>query len=256
MSISLADLDLIRGVEERATNALPAQDTLLCDGWVIRAADHAPRRANSVHVFHRSTLPLDEKIDFCQAFYWVRGARSLFKITPLCEDGLIPALEARGYTYDPSGLVQTTGSLNAPDLPPHDGEIELLSRPTQDWIAEKGRLHEFSAAQTAANAILYARLLTPAAFVRLHRDGRTLAMALGVVERGWIGIYSVITDPAERGRGYASAVLAALFDWGRGAGAARAYLQVARTNTTAQRVYARFGFTTCYPYGYMFRQPG
>ncbi|MCK6580558.1 MAG: GNAT family N-acetyltransferase [Anaerolineae bacterium] len=256
MSIFPADLDLIRGVEERATNALPAQDTLLYDGWVIRAADHAPRRANAVHVFHRSTLPLNQKIDFCQAFYWARGARSIFKITPLCEDGLIPALEARGYTDDPSGLVQATEALDVPDLPPHDAEIELLPRPTQDWTADNGRLHEFSAAQTAAHAALSARLPTPAAFVRLRRDGRTLALALGVMERGWIGIYSVITDPAERDRGYASAALAALFDWGRGAGAARAYLQVMRTNAAAQRVYARFGFTTLYPYGYRFRLPG
>jgi predicted GNAT family acetyltransferase len=44
----------------------------------------------------------------------------------------------------------------------------------------------------------------------LRCDGPIAAMAQGVVERGWLGVFTVATLPAFRRRGLASRVLSAL----------------------------------------------
>jgi ribosomal protein S18 acetylase RimI-like enzyme len=56
-----------------------------------------------------------------------------------------------------------------------------------------------------------------------------------------------VAEPA-RGRGLAQHVTRALAQWGRGAGAGTAFLQVEAHNAAAVGLYAKLGFSTHHPY--------
>jgi ribosomal protein S18 acetylase RimI-like enzyme len=73
---------------------------------------------------------------------------------------------------------------------------------------------------------------------------------MGVLERGWLGVFDVAVDPRLRGRGYGRRVMLHLLGWGKAQGALNAYLQVARENLPARKLYARLGFHTQYHYWY------
>jgi GNAT superfamily N-acetyltransferase len=100
-----------------------------------------------------------------------------------------------------------------------------------------------------------ARLPTTAGFVRILRDGQSVAIGLGVIEHGWMGLYSLVTAPHARRQGYASTVIGALYDWARNNGATRAYLQVHSTNANALRLYEKLGYRPLYEYWYMQKNP-
>jgi len=59
--------------------------------------------------------------------------------------------------------------------------------------------------------------------------------------------------PDARGRGFASAIVAALLAWAREQAAACAFLQVNDDNAAALAVYRKFGFATVYTYHYRAR---
>jgi len=90
------------------------------------------------------------------------------------------------------------------------------------------------------------------AYVRIERQGETIGIGLGVFERGWLGIFNMLTHPACRRQGVASAILRRLAQWGHALGAADLYLQVMDDNLPARHLYERAGFIA--QYGYHYRQ--
>ena len=98
------------------------------------------------------------------------------------------------------------------------------------------------------------RIALPCGYVTLHRDGAPIAVALGVVEAGWLGIFNLVTLPAYRRQGAARALLAALAAWAADQGAINAYLQVMERNAVARALYAAAGFTTAYGYHYRVKE--
>jgi ribosomal protein S18 acetylase RimI-like enzyme len=87
-------------------------------------------------------------------------------------------------------------------------------------------------------------------FVILYAAGAPAAVGMGVVEAGWLGIFSMATLPAYRRRGAARAILRTLAVWAQLYEARHAYLQVMEHNLAAQTLYADAGFATAYRYHY------
>jgi GNAT superfamily N-acetyltransferase len=98
------------------------------------------------------------------------------------------------------------------------------------------------------------RIAPPAGFVLLEADGSPIAVGMGVVERRWVGIFSMATVQEHRRRGAATAVLNALARWGLELGAKDAYLQVEEENEAARSLYERLGFRPAYRYHYRIRR--
>jgi predicted GNAT family acetyltransferase len=61
---------------------------------------------------------------------------------------------------------------------------------------------------------------------------------------------AVEVDPDQRRQGLAAAVMAALWQWGVNAGAARSYLQVAADNSSALALYEKLGYWVHHEYHY------
>jgi predicted GNAT family acetyltransferase len=73
---------------------------------------------------------------------------------------------------------------------------------------------------------------------------------MAVVQNGLVGIFNVITNPSQRGRGFAGRLTQTLLASGYQNGATGAYLQVGTDNKAALVVYARLGFVERYSYHY------
>ncbi len=253
-------MSTLRFFEELALNALPSLQTLYYDGWVLRFADGAggyPRRANSIQLLYPALLPLDEKITRCEAEYFARGAKTVFKMTLAAPDGLDALLRARGYQLDCPTSVQTLDLARFEPQPQHIGglEVEMSSTMTEGWAEDNERLHAENPARSAVIRRLLQSLSVESAFVRLRRDGETLALGRGSIEQGWMGPYEIITDGRYRRQGHGQQLMLHLLKWAKGRGAHHAYLQVIVENAAAQAMYRSLGFTEQYRYWYMQKLP-
>lgn len=247
----------IRALEEISNNALPALYSLHYDGWVLRLSDTLARRANSISPLYPSTLSLDEKIDHCEAVYRERGRRVVFKMTDAAQPPeLAETLITRGYAKDSQTSVQTLqlsefDPRSTPQLPTLT--MTVTARPTPEWLADQAALHDAHDRSRLTSPEAY-RLLTPEAlYFRALLDGGPAASGLGVIERGWIGLYSIVVEERLRGRGVGRWLVGRMLMAGRERGAAQAYLQVMTSNMPALQLYTNLGFREAYRYWYLQR---
>ena len=257
-------------LETIAANAWPAAEIVELDGWRLRFAAGVTRRANSVWPNAAAgALTLDAKIAAAEAFYAGHGQPAIFQISPPQQPpNLDEILAARGYAHHAPTLVQTASlanmvaaaatnraaALHPPQLVTHPCAVSLSPHFDAAWFALYCVGEEAPPAQAAVRQTILQRIRLPCAYATLHCDGVPVAVALGVVEAGWLGLFNVVTLPAYRRQGAARALLAALADWAARHGAGNAYLQVMERNTAAQALYARVGFTTAYGYHYRVKQ--
>ena len=249
-------MDEIALIEELAANAVPAAVTQELDGWRLRFNAGVTRRANSAYApRHGGTLGLDEKIAAAEAFYRRRAALCRFQLCPASRPTeLDRELEARGYRDTTATFVQTGPLSNMLKLAVGMGQVS--EQFDERWLAAyfEGE-DETDERKIAARREMLQRVGPPAGFAATTLEGRIVSVAFGVVERGWLGVFSVATRPAFRGRGLAAATLGELAAWAERYGATRAYLQVLSTNTPALGLYTKLGFTTRYQYWYREREP-
>jgi len=247
-------LDL-RRVEEIGLNALQTQRQFFYDGWLLRVSPGKARRARSVNAHFGSSLPIVDKIRYCERVYEERHLPVLFRITPFVQPSELPErLAELGYEAFDTTFVQVVSLDRPPDIADRD-EFDVVV-PTTDVFADAVALLQ-DATPEQRNAYYERMVNTPQATRALMAvaDGEPVGVGTAMLEDGLAGIFSMATAPQMRGRGVASALLARLLLWAWEHGAAHAYLQVDSANHPALGVYRRFGFTTAYTYHYCGR-PG
>lgn len=244
-------MDEIALIEELAANAVPAALAQDVDGWRLRFNMGATRRANSVLASRAGGwLGLGERIALAEAFYARRGLPCRFQICPASRpEGLAETLLARGYRGVPGAYVQVgpLGPLRAGA----SGQARVAEPFDEAWLAAYvAGEGDLSPAKVAARREMLQRIPAPTGFAAVEVGGQIAAVALGVVERGWLGMFNVATRPDFRRRGLAQAALGDLAAWAAGHGATRGYLQVFPLNAPALGLYAGLGFRTLYEYTY------
>ena len=128
----------IKTIEDLSLNAWPSHQIQLYDGWLLRFSYFYTHRTNCVEQIGPSSIPIEEKIDFCEDAYHRWGTPSIFKITPLLSDDFEKRLIDRRY------VVQHVTEVMTLDLtpwqittPPVDVRIE---RTINDrWIQSTAR---------------------------------------------------------------------------------------------------------------------
>lgn len=246
MRFSLAQA---RRLEELSLNASGAFHSLLYDGWLLGYRRGPTKRLRCVNPFHRSTLPLAEKVAHCIAFYRQCGLPALFRLLPFSQPRDLDAhLERAGFTQFEPSLVQVVdfADLRAPALPAR--VVEVVDVAT--WVEATARLLDAAPEDLPAMRERAQSYPLPQAGALVRVDGEVVAGGLVKLESGAAGIFALATAPALRGRGLGRAVVAALLAEARRQGAVRAYLQVTAASAAAIALYARFGFRTAYDYWY------
>lgn len=237
-------VDLIRDLEERAFAAWPALRTESCGGWLFRWSDGYTKRANSANA-----LRPDESFGTirakAEAFYAGHGLPAIFRLSPLAGDEVDSDLAARGYRRIDETIVQTAVLSDGPAEP-----VTILNRPTPEWGAAFAAANGISAASRAIHDRMLDEIVPAMACASIEIGGEPAAFGLAVADRGWVGLFDIVTKPEWRRQGLARRMVAALLRWGREQGASRAYLQVVAANEPARVLYRSLGFTEAYRYHY------
>lgn len=248
-----SQLELIRFIEGLAANAWrPAVEQHL-DGWRLRVSGGSSSRVNSVWPnLMLGSLTLEKRIGIVEDFYRRHEMPACFQICPgALPENLHSELLARGYT----DIKHTSVKIAAVDE-----VINLASSPqvqvvqsdhlTEDWFQAYTTASEYSRESLPIRRGILSRIGPEANFISVEVDGETAATGLGVVERGWMGVFSVVTFARQRRQGLALQLLHALTEWGKSVGADQVYLQVMEDNPPALALYEKLGFRKLYEYWY------
>ena len=257
-------------IEEISLNAWPSHKIELYDGWLIRFSHNYTYRTNSVEQVGASSIPVEEKIAYCEAMYANFHTPANFKINPLLDPSFDCLLAEKGYDirhatevmtmpmdqfhpYDAVSAEYEYYGRNS-GLPsfieyPDSTIVQLRDRITDDWITSLFRLNG------TTNPTL--RRIVPSMFKAIPKetivafieiDGRTVASGLGILDRGHIGLYAVYVDASCRHKNFARAICSAILSEAEKKGAKHAYLQVVQGNTAAKHLYETLGYRDFYTY--------
>lgn len=260
-------------IEEISLNAWPAHKMELYDGWLIRFSHNYTHRTNCVNLVAPSTLPLEEKVEFCENEYKNAHTPCIFKISPLMDSSIDDYLEQQGYTKEHVTEVMTLNFNDFKPLVPSASEYEFYQRNsglpsfvtyfdkiivqlcdtiTDDWVHNLFRLNG------TTNPTHYR--IVPAMFKAIPKetiaacieiDGRMVASGLGILDRDHVGLYAIYVDASCRKKHFGRAICSTILNEARKKGISKAYLQVVEGNTHARSLYESLGFS--YFYTYWFR---
>lgn len=237
-------------MEEASLNATAVREQQLYDGWLLRWAPSAAKRARSVNVLAPSAAPLDERLDFARALYARHGLPLVFRLTELCPDpGLDEALGERGFTaYDETFVMSApVRALTAVQVA---GPLRFRQADASGFAAEVGRLRGVQTAQVGEHAQRLLGLAVRTLPVLAYADGVCVGAALGVLDGDLMGVFDVSTHSGFRRRGIATALMNHLMACAAQHGITQVYLQVEPGNAAARSLYARLGYTDRYRYWY------
>lgn len=228
-------------LEAAAAQGWQAAEVAPLDGWLLRADSGFTARANSVLPLRPLKRPLDEALDAARAWYADRGLPLRLLVPTEARRLLDAELGERGWDFSPDVHVMAV-RLDQLGGSPSRG-VELLHGPDERWLA---RFRDGAATGPAVRALLTRHETVTFALVR---DGdRAAAIGRGSIDAGWLGVTAVEVDPARRRHGLATAIMAALHEWGRAHGAVRSYLQVSSDNAAALALYQRLGYWVHHDY--------
>lgn len=220
--------------------------------WELRAAAGFTRRANSVLPLGDPGMPLDEALTAVRRWYAERGLPAYVQTATGAEgtqEPLCAELERRGWVREVTAEVWTGGVAQVADL--SEGTGVVLSREADEaWLARyqrKGVSEVALRVLADGPSVWFATVpgadpAAPAAIGRCVVDGR------------WASFAAVEVDPAQRRRGLATAVMAALARRALDEGASAAWLQVETDNAGARALYAGMGFAAHHAYHH-YREP-
>lgn len=244
---------LVRLLEDCCFNAWPTVVAVFLDGWVVRLDGGHVYWNNSASPLHPRGMPQHELIARVENLFKVQDLAPVFRLTPLAPPDLDAALDKRGWELCEPSVVMRAAQI-AGDA--EHASIRVSRTADAAWIAGAMTAYGYGAHGIAALTRLLANLALPAAFMSVVEDGRAVGWAMGVVERGHIGLHDLVVDPAARGRGLGRRLVAALLAYGRAQGANAAYLQSREDDDAARRLYAPFGFEVVYRTANRMLSPG
>jgi ribosomal protein S18 acetylase RimI-like enzyme len=239
---------LLTRIEEAALNAWPAPRQMLYDGWVLRFTGGNSKRVNSVNIFGPSTLPLGEKIQFCEAVHNRLGLPVLFRLSePFTSPELRQVLAEKGYEpFDPTLVLGK--EIDARVAVPDGVVVRTFS--DEDWLQIYARITGKTLASLVHHKAVLKGIVPEKNLIAVYLGDRPVACGMGVLVGDLLGYFSIYTDKLVRRQGLGQAVMRTLSQWGFERGATFGYLQVEGDNAPARSMYQKLGFVRLYRYEY------
>ncbi|MEX0965545.1 MAG: GNAT family N-acetyltransferase [Pseudohongiellaceae bacterium] len=244
-------------IEEATRCAWPALEEVVLPFGVLRYANGADRRTNSLSLYPNAKSDAIDLIGVTERFYKQRNAVPIIRIVrsgrllPTSLKAVDRALAFRGYEKQSptvSMLLDLTridkNTLHAVSESIEVGELDSWLR---GWYALTDKpLWGVDAHQSMLKRLEPAQLL-----LLNHVLGNTLlATGMGVLAGRSLGIFGIATAAKHRNQGHATAVVCSLLQWALHRAAGYAYLQVEESNEAAIDLYRKIGFRKRYSYWY------
>lgn len=238
--------------EELSANAHPALQTELYDGWVLRFANGHTNRANSVSFLYPSALDANEKISECERRYFAQGLPAVFKITDDADPEFEKKLEERGYAVVSPTYLMTMDLNNDFKM---SGDFIFTDHADDEWLDSYFLFEKYDNAATRSTVkLMLENIKNTAIYGRVIKNGAVAACGSAVIERGYMGLFSVIVDEALRGKGYGKELCESLIAAAKNAGARASYLQAVCANEKAVNLYTKLGYKALYSYHYRIKK--
>jgi GNAT superfamily N-acetyltransferase len=264
------DPEVSHQLERLAARAWPAEEVEEIEGWVLRRTVGVDRRRSNSLLPPADPAAAVRTVDLVLATAEELHFSQTIQVSPAeGHQRLDAALDDRGMAVSGSSLVlagpMRASSAAAADItiqlgegPPDPGPVASppavavqLCDLTDAWVETWATVSGIDGTRETAEFVL-SQLGSRARFavaVDASSD-RPLGVGFGVVEEGWLGLFSLAVLPDARRRAVGSTIVEALEAWSAEAGARRVYLQVEADNSGALAFYARRGFFIAHSYHY------
>jgi GNAT superfamily N-acetyltransferase len=249
--------ETVRGLQERAARALPAEHVEHVSGWWLR-------RSASSSWWMGTVLPhgdasrdeLLRRISAAERFYAGFGLATRFQISPgACPAALDATLAGHGYRRDSPMSLQVASTVDVQAQARPDGpRIRLNDTPTTAWFEVWCAVHGHGGDPQIEWEML-SRVPQPNAYASALDGDEVIAVGRAVADAGWAGVFGMATLQEARGRGAARGILASLAGWATTQAADGMYLQVESDNDPALQLYDRTCFTEMCGYHYRTESP-
>ena len=251
------DPALLSRIEDAGLNASAPPQQLWLDGWLVRFSPGRAKRARCVNAVAVGRLPIDGRLQACEALFAEAGLPMIVRITPFTlPQNLDALLASRGLLRFDDTRVMALADLSPlakeTALPPG---AEIHATGLEAFAQRIGSLRGSPLSQRQAHGQRLQNSPVPFHAFEMHVNSELVACGQFAIEGPLVGLYDVFTAPDARGRGYAGALCQHLLQQAHTRGAKHAYLQVDGDNHAARAVYRRLGFTDAYAYHYRTRDP-
>ncbi len=243
----MLDYQYIQSFESRLLNAWPSLECQFYEGWVARFANGYTRRANSVTPLQHDARLDDELINHIVAQYRRANMRPIFRLTGMESQECDSLLEKHGFALEVPSYCMVHEDLSQFEV---EDAISISPTLVDKWLQDALDSQAEGAKTFDVVRTIVSRIHQKLGFATLVMDEQSVAWGLGVVERGYLGLYEFVVHPELRGLGLGKRILSGLLAWGRENGAQKAYLQVTEENEIARSLYHSLGFRDAYRYHY------
>ena len=214
---------IILTLEESALSAWPALQTIYYDGWLLRFSNGYTKRANSINALYPSQLTVQDKIKKCEHLYQSKHLNTIFRMSPISRPtGLDVTLDDHGDAQFDHTLVQTL----ILDRTDHDATYPLSSLYIDTWLQAYCRLSRVKYNDHLTHAQILKSIPSPCIYGAIYYGGEIVSCGLGVLERQYIGLFDLVTEPDIRSQGFGTNMVTEILNWGKQHGARCAYLQM------------------------------
>jgi GNAT superfamily N-acetyltransferase len=264
------DPEISHQLERLAARAWPAEEVEEVEGWLLRRTVGVDRRRSNSLLPPADPAVAVRTVDLALATAEALDFSATVQVAPAeVHRRLDAALDERGMAFGGASLV-LAGAMREPSAVAADIRIQLGDGPpdpgpvasspavavqlgdlTDTWVKTWASVSALGGTRETAELVL-SQLGDRARFAVAvdASGGRPLGVGIGVVEEGWLGLFSVAVTADARRRGVASTIVDALEAWASDVGAGRVYLQVEADNVRALAFYARRGFFIAHSYHY------
>lgn len=250
----MVDHVLGRQLDLIALRSMPALRTELYDGWLLRFNQGFTGRANSISAMDAGVLALDEKIAYCEACYVEHELPIMFRLTDMSQPSELEAvLIERGYELrdgDGSLTQVQSAAIATQDIDTGPFTVRQYSQANAEWVEAIAALAGKSASDYAVLQSMLVMVEQPVCCALMLDGDEPVAVAIGVVEGDWLGVFSLLVSATRRQQGLGTLLMRVLFNWAIGVGASHSYLQVMANNPPALRLYGKLGYQPVYRYWY------
>jgi GNAT superfamily N-acetyltransferase len=234
----------IAALERDTVAAVAPPETLEIGGWLVPLDDGTIGRAKSAVPLRHDIGP--DAIAEVEAAYRQRGLTPAFRVAdvpslaPVCAELARRGFSARQPTVFKTGSVAHLAAFS-------EGSACILTTPDAAWGAVF--LGEGFDRVDGAHRVAALTRSPDAIYAAAGEGGATQAVGVMSFGAAWAGIHGMRTAPAHRGKGFATAILAAFGRAAAARGVERVFLQVEEANP-ARAIYRRAGFNPIWRYRY------
>ena len=236
-------------IEDLLLKATQPAQQLQYDGWLLRLAQNDVKRARSVNPIYGSSLPVEEKIAYCERVYEEQGLPPLYRMSALSKPSTLDeALKLRGYELFERSLVMV--AMLDDGLPAIRDGLRFEQPPLERWLQLVAPLRGLTPKAASAEYVRLSQTALDEIPIAVWRGNELAGCGLMMMDGEYAGLFDIATLPSLRRQRVGLATCVHLLQLAQERGAIQAWLSVVADNEPALRLYERLGFAPVYDYWY------